>query len=101
VVEEGTEVVVPGEALRPGGLVVAGYGQCCGGGCARNVGCALNADSVMPSLSANCRHASDWADLRLSFRSAFLRDRRVCFHYWVVESPAGNGAHAIKAGEDA
>ena len=41
------------------------------------------------------------AYLRLSFRSAFLRDGSVCFHYWIVESPAGNGAYAIKAGENA
>jgi hypothetical protein len=50
---------------------------------------------------ANCRHASDWAGRRLSLRSCFLRDSRVCFDYWVVEGPAGNGAHAIKTGEDA
>ena len=33
-------------------------------------------------------------------REAFS-ERSVCFHDWIVESPAGNGADAIKAGEDA
>jgi len=53
------------------------------------------------AVRANCRHASDWAGLHLSFRSAFLRDRSVCFDHWIVEGPTGNGAHAIKAGENA
>ena len=41
------------------------------------------------------------AGLRSWFRPAFLRDRSVCFHYGIVESPTGNRAHAIEAGEDA
>ena len=41
------------------------------------------------------------SDLRSRFRSAFLRDRSVCFHNGIVESPTGNRAHTIEVGEDA
>jgi hypothetical protein len=58
----------------------------------------LKPDIAPYLLNATYRRVSD---LRLRFRSAFLRDCSVCFHNGIVESPTGNRAHTIETGEDA
>jgi hypothetical protein len=53
------------------------------------------------ALIRTSRENRDRVGLRSLFRPAFLRDRSVCFNYGIVESPTGNRAHTIEAGEDA